>query len=606
MSTLEQTPASRSPARTIGPLPPPSEARRDLGGLKRAALWAALAVVIAGGGYVLWSRGFLRRGTAVEATALTQTVSRGDLVVTVTEDGNLESSSNLDIKCDVAGGSTILWLVKDGSQVNDGDELVRLDSSLIEEQVNTQRIAVERAQATRIEAERLYSAAKIAVQEFLEGTYKQQLQTCDGNITIALENLRSAENSLQFTERMARKGYVPSLQRDSQAFAVEKAKLDLATARTAKTVLEKFTKAKMEEDLESKRDTAEAKMKAESAAFDLEEGKLKRLTTLLEKCVIKAPREGMVIYANEVSTRPGTQGVTIEEGAAVRERQSILRLPDLEHMQVKVLVHESKVERLRPGMRARIHIQDTDYQGTVKSIANQAEPTSFWAAAVKEFATIVKLDDDEVPQGGDRQLKPGMTASVEILVADRKNVLRVPIEAVMEFGDKDFCFVKSGGTVERREIRLGLNNTTMIEVVSGLNEGDVVMLNPRPYAGDLASELKAQGPVDVKQRYGEQPKSELKQADSSSAGGGSGRSGSGGGGSGSGGSGGKGKGGRGNLMQYDANKDGKVSRDEAPERVAQFFDNIDQNHDGFIDAREEAAAKAARKKRDAEAGGGPG
>lgn len=58
-------------------------------------------------------------------------------------------------------------------------------------------------------------------------------------------------------------------------------------------------------------------------------------------------------------------------------------------------------------------------------------------------------------------------------------------------------------------------------------------------------------------------------------------------------------------MQYDANKDGKVSREEAPERMAQFFDNIDQNHDGFIDAKEAAAAAAARKKREAEGGGGP-
>lgn len=591
MSTLEQTPATRIPSRALAP--PPGEARRGSGLLKRV-MPVGVLLLLAGAGYGVWQSGYFRGGPAVEASALIHTVSRDDLVVTVTEDGNLESSSNLDVKCEVAGGSTILWLVKDGTHVNEGEELVRLDSALIEEQVNTQKIAVERVQATRIEAERLYSAAKLAVQEFLEGTYKQQIQTCDGNITIALENLRSAENNLQFTDKMHRKGYVPSLQRDSAAFAVEKAKLDLATARTAKTVLEKFTKAKMEEDLESKRDAAEAKMHAEEAACALEEGKLKRLTTLLEKCVVKAPRDGMVIYANETSTRPGAQSVTIEEGAAVRERQSILRLPDLEHMQVKVLVHESKVERLRPGMRARIHIQGVDYQGTVTSIANQAEPTSFWAAAVKEFATIVKVDDDEIPHGGERQLKPGMTASVEILVADRKNVIRVPIEAVMEYGEKSFCFIKSGSTVERRDLHLGSSNTTMIEVQSGLNEGDVVMLNPRPYAGDLASEFKKQAPVDIKQRFGEQPKAELSRAsetrqDGSQAGKGSG-----------------GKGGRGNLMQYDANKDGKVSREEAPERMAQFFDNLDLNHDGFIDGKEAAAAAAARKKREAEQNGGAG
>jgi multidrug efflux pump subunit AcrA (membrane-fusion protein) len=565
--------------------------------------------VTAVGAYFAWQGGYLRSTPTASSDAVSQQVKRSDLVVTVTEDGNLESSSNLDVKCEVAGGSTILWLIKDGTHVNQGEELVRLDSSLIEEQVNTQKIAYERVQATRIEAERLYSAAKISVQEFLEGTYSQQLQICEANITIALENLRAAENSFHYTERMARKGYVPSLQRDSQAFAVERAKLDLATARTAKTVLEKFTRAKTLEDLESKRDTAEAKMHAEEAAFALEEGKLKRLTGLLEKCTIEAPRDGMVIYANETSNRPGAQSVTIEEGAAVRERQSVLRLPDLDHMQVKVLVHESKVEKLRPGMRARIHIQDADYQGTVSTIANQAEPSSFWAAAVKEFATIVKIDDDEIPHDGIRQLKPGMTASVEILVADRKDVLSVPIEAVLEQGEKAFCWIKSGGGVERREVQLGLNNTTMIEVKSGLVENDVVLLNPRRFAGDLATEFKNEGTIDVKERYGEQPKGP--QIGPGAGGPGPGRgSGPGAGGpqasSESGGkSAGKSGGGRGNLMQYDANKDGKVSREEAPERVAQFFDNIDQNHDGFIDAKEAAAAAAARKKREAEGGGPP-
>jgi RND family efflux transporter MFP subunit len=359
-------------------------------------------------------------------------------------------------------------------------------------------------------------------------------------------------------------------------------------------VLEKFTRAKTLEDLESKRDTAEAKMHAEEAAFALEEGKLKRLTTMLEKCTIEAPRDGMVIYANEPGGRPGAQTVSIEEGSAVRERQSILRLPDLEHMQVKTLINEAKVERVRPGMRARIRIQDADYQGTVATVANQAEPASFFASAVKVFATIVKIDDDEIPHDGARQLKPGMTANVEILVSHLNDILYVPTVAVVEQAGHYFAWVKSGGRADRRELRLGNSNATMIEVKSGLSQGEEVLLNPLPYAGDLAAEFKTDNQIDVKQRYGEQPKGPKigptvggDPATSKNAGERTGR------------------GGRGNLMQHDANKDGKVSREEAPERMAQFFDNVDLNHDGFIDAKEAAAASAARKKRDAEGGGPP-
>src|SRR4029079_3587147 len=116
------------------------------------------------------------------------------------------------------------------------------------------------------------------------------------------------------------------------------------SAKTAKDVLEKFTKAKTMEDLQSKVATAQARLESEKASFALEESKLKRLEGQKEICTIKAPQSGMVVYANDMGgggRMPGGQQVTIEEGAAVRERQTILRLPDLSQMQVKVLVHES-------------------------------------------------------------------------------------------------------------------------------------------------------------------------------------------------------------------------------------------------------------------------
>ena len=89
---------------------------------------------------------------------------------------------------------------------------------------------------------------------------------------------------------MHRKGYVTDLQRDAQAFAVQRSELDLQVAETAKNVLEKFTKAKTLVTLESTRDSAEAKMASEKAAFELEEDRLERLQTQLEKCTVDRAR----------------------------------------------------------------------------------------------------------------------------------------------------------------------------------------------------------------------------------------------------------------------------------------------------------------------------
>jgi multidrug resistance efflux pump len=426
--------------------------------------------------------------------------NRGNLLVTVTEEGNIESASNVDIKCEVAGGSTILWIIPDGTRVQAGDELVRLDSSTIEDSISQQKILWEKAKAAVVESEKTFSAAKIAVQEYLEGTFVKELQLADANIVIAMENLRSAENQLQHTERMARKGYVTSLQRDAQAFAVERAKLELEAQKTARDVLVRFTKPKMVEELESARDTAEALMRSNQAAYELENGRLDRLNLQLEKCTVTAPQDGMVVYANETSGRGrfgSQQGPEVAEGATVRERQSMIRLPDLTRMQVKVNVHESKVQSLRVGMRAHIKWQDRDLQGQLINIANQAEPFNFFAPNSKEYATIVAIDG-EVPS----ELKPGMSAIVEILVANLTDVLTVPLNAIMQTPQGIYCWVETKDGTERRDVTLGMASNTAVEIKSGLDEKDIVVLNPRAFVAEAAEAARQLEAIDVNSRFG--------------------------------------------------------------------------------------------------------
>ena len=80
-------------------------------------------------------------------------------------------------------------------------------------------------------------------------------------------------------------------------------------------------------------DIAEARKDSEEAAFALEESRLEKLEAQKENCIITAPQSGMIVYANDRGSRfGGGQGASIEEGATVRERQNIIRLPDLSKM----------------------------------------------------------------------------------------------------------------------------------------------------------------------------------------------------------------------------------------------------------------------------------
>ncbi|HEV3343520.1 MAG TPA: hypothetical protein VG125_24320, partial [Pirellulales bacterium] len=285
--------------------------------------WLAWVLSFLGGfgalgiGYLAYTRYALESEDGA-GNVLTTPVKKGDLLITVTEDGNVESAKNIELKCKVPGPITILDIVPDGSLVKKDDILVKLDSYSTDEAITTQNIAVAKAEAAKITSEKTFSAAQIAVEEYKQGTFVQEMQQFEADITVAKQNLSSAENLLYYSKKMHRKGYVTQLDVESKEFAVEQAKLNLAVAERKKDVLEKFTKAKMMEDLTSKRDSAEALMKSDLAAYKKETMTLAKLEQQSKDCVIPAPSDGMAVYAND--TGGGfrmQQGPKIDLGASV-------------------------------------------------------------------------------------------------------------------------------------------------------------------------------------------------------------------------------------------------------------------------------------------------
>lgn len=439
--------------------------------------WMFIALILAGtvgvGSFVASEFSFFG-GSDESLNAATYRVVRESLALTIVEDGNVESSSNVDVKCEIAGGATILWIVEDGKEVQEGDVIVRLDQSILDDQFNAQRIVYERAVAARIQAEENYEAAKLSVDEYVKGMFIKELQDFEAQITIAMENLRSSQNVLQHTEKMMRKGFATPLQLEADQFAVQRSELELKSAKKAKEVLVEFTRLKTTKTLEAARDAMAAQKRSEQAACELEKVRLDRLQGQLKDCVIKAPANGMVVWANETGRRRSSQQTpSVEEGALIREQQTIIRLPDLTSMQVKVTVHESSVDQLKIGMPARIRILNRELNGRVVAIANQPEPGSWYSSAVKQYAATVEIE------GKPTSLKPGMTAEVEILVAELDNVLTVPVQVVVEQNDKFYGWVQKPDGPERRPLILGLTNDKMIEIRDGLSEGELVILNPR-------------------------------------------------------------------------------------------------------------------------------
>lgn len=409
---------------------------------------------------------------------LTHAVSRGSLSVTVTENGAVESSNNKEIKCLVKGGSTVLWVIETGTMVEPGDELVRLDQSLIEDKILQQKIVTENALANKITAESDVAVAETSITEYLEGTYVEERSNVEKEIFEAEQALRKAELSLQSALRLTAKGVVKDLQLEGEQFAVDSARKDLELKKNRLLSLEKYNKVKTLQELTSKLRAAQAKLASYAASLTLEEARLEREKNQLANCVIRADTAGMVIFPSMAAWKD-TPDIT--EGAIVREQQTLLMIPDVSQMQVKVGIHESKVDRLRLGMKAKVQLQELVLEGEVSEIAEVTRPAGWWTGNLVKYDTIIKLN----PHSG---LKPGMSAIVDIVLAEYNDVLTLPVAAIVEGTSGTFCWVQHRDGAKKRVLRTGDTNDQFSVVLDGLSQGEEVILNPLAFV-DEAQEL---------------------------------------------------------------------------------------------------------------------
>ncbi len=428
---------------------------------------------------------------------LTYTVRRGDLLVTVTEAGTLESAVNTEIKCKVRDKDIpITWVIKAGSEVKPGDELVRLGTLAYEDRVSQVLRWVHSARSNLERSKADMARAELAVSEYLEGRYRTQLMTLEKDLAIAESNLRTAQNMLAHAEMMAQRGYVSGLEVEQQTFAVTQAELDVNVKQTEIAVLKDYTKAMELESLNGALTAGKARYEAAKEQAKSSEVQLGLCKGDLENCMVRAEKSGIVIYP---TGKPWEYVPEIEEGATVYMGQTMLLMPDLSRMQVKVGIRESFIDRVKPGLAARVSLSSRTLEGEVSSVASVTGPTGWWNGNTVRYDTIVKLPS--VPG-----LIPGMSAEVEVVLAEHEDVLTVPVAAIVDTAQGAFCWVRTPEGAEKRALELGDTNDRFTVVEAGLQEGDEVVLHPlafeeaRTLAQQPHEEKEAQEPNEPKTR----------------------------------------------------------------------------------------------------------
>ncbi len=330
-----------------------------------------------------------------------------------------------------------------------------------------------------------------------DGEAKQQLRSLQDDLQVAQEELLLAQDRIAGQRRLEGRGFITPTELEAEELNLNKANNKMEQEETSLKLYIQYTFPKEAEEKLSDYENAimgyqrqvkeNIAEKAQEAAryssaerkYNLERVKLADVNEQIELATIKAQRPGLVVYGasnqNSMRYRSNSQEA-IQEGATVRERQSILTIPDMREMAVKVNIHESAVQRVAVGQSVKVSVDafpDEQLTGVVTKVAVVADSAnSFMNPDLKVYPTTIKID------GTHDWLRPGMSAEIDILVRSLEDVIYVPIQAVTYHDDKRVVYVSRRGRAERREIEVGTFSDSYIEIVSGLEEGEEVLLLP--------------------------------------------------------------------------------------------------------------------------------
>jgi RND family efflux transporter MFP subunit len=367
-------------------------------------------------------------------------VTRGSFVVSVTTTGELQAKSSIEVKGPSMAQAAGIWqmkisnLVPEGTVVKAGGFVAELDRSEITQKLKESELNVQKFQS-QFEQVTLDSALELS-------KARDELV----NLTFVLEEKRIAKEQSIYE--------APALQRQAE-IDYERAQRNLDQSQ---------------KNYVTKRRQSIAKIKAVDIDLMKEKSKRDILAKTLVEFTIRAPADGMVIYAREWSGRKKVVGATINPWDA-----TVATLPDLSVMESVTYVNEVDIQKIAVGQKVEIRL-DADpnkkLTGDVTEVANIGEQRPNSDSKVFEVKILVNESDTT--------LRPAMTTSNTIVIATLDSVLSVPLEAIHAEENRSYVYRAQGGGIVKQEVRLGPMNDNNVVIEKGLGDEDLVYLSIPP------------------------------------------------------------------------------------------------------------------------------
>jgi len=454
--------------------------------LWQKALLLAVTVGVALGVYGIYN--WASDGSGIEASVADRlvTVQYGNLTSSIYSSGSLVYSISEQLTFDSAGTVEAVYVEKDDT-VEQGEVLARLDSESIEsleEAVARARINLRDAEEALEEAQTPYSESDIAGAEEAVESAEQGLLDAQERGAIQIANAEYAvdkafqNHSESLVQYMTGKISFDEYQQVNRNWEIAQLDLEMAKLNVDKSVSDAENKLEnAEETLEEilgGADPLEVALKQselDGATAALDDA-LEQLESAKDGYPVVAPFDGVVAKVN------------VEPGDEVNANTVVIELVDSSAFEVSAIVDEIDVAQLRLGQEATVTldaIPDLELSGNVSSITAFAQSQY---GVVSYPITISLATPDDV------QLLDGMSATATIEIELASNALLVPSQAIIGGTvDRAMVRVMVDGQAQPRMVTLGATDGVWTEVVTGLEEGDVVIVEVAT-AGTSSQDLR--------------------------------------------------------------------------------------------------------------------
>jgi len=453
-------------------------ARRVINGIKRLKLWQKTLLLVMLIGLVVGlpvayggsNDGSV--GASGEGNTELYTVRYGDLTSTIYASGSLIYANSEQLTFGSAGTVEDIYVENDDT-VEEGDVLARLDSESIESldtAVARARINLRDAEEALEDAQEPYSESDIAdAREAIELARRQLVDAQErgaiqiANAEYALDRAFEEKNEIQVQYVNGQISYEEYMQA-VRNWELKQLDLEMVKINVDNSVSSAENKlANAEETLKEMLDGADpltvalrqAELDSAQAALD---DALEQLVSAKDGYPVVAPFDGVVAQVN------------VNPGDEVNASTVVIELVDSSAFEVSATVDEIDVALLRVGQKATVTLDAysaMEFSGNVSSMSGSARSQS----GVVTYPITIGL---AAPEGV--QLLEGMSATATIEIELASNVLLVPSSAVQETGNRAMIMVMVDGQPQPRMVTLGATDGTQTEVVTGLGEGDQVIV----------------------------------------------------------------------------------------------------------------------------------